>query len=245
MTKMTHIILDTDDKDYVYDVVSHLRSSSVSVQKGLPWVDLINDKKAPVHVFYGEKFSDDVESRILQLGLANAGTVLLSESTTDSPMYAGTLPKNPARVKVHLDYAESRAKLFKVPGLSYTGPVLQDPKNLIFLDPGKGTLPMMSAILKDASPKWWPSTGFIRSATPRALEKTINDHFYYSAVVYFSDKIRERLENAGRTEYVLDATDLKPSDPQLAVKLRNLTYRSDAFDTEINTNLRNIIDTSH
>ena len=124
---MTHIILDTDDQDYVYDVVSHLGSSSVSVQKGLPWVDLINDKKAPIHVFYGEKFSDGVESRILQLGLAHSGAVLLSDDTADSPMYAGPLPKNPARAKVHLDYAESRAKLFKIPGcLLYTSPSPRD-----------------------------------------------------------------------------------------------------------------------
>lgn len=233
---MTHIILDTDDREYAESVAQAV-SPSTPVYEGLPWVDLVADHNAETHVFYGEMFDDDPQSRMIQLGLAASGTILLSNDTqTSSPLYAGSLLGSADRAKVYLSHAKRRSDFFHVDGLTYAGPVWQDPKNVLLLDSSvPDSLSLIHAILKDASPKWWPTVGFVRESTDDALAEMLNTQFYYSTVVYFSKSGGERLARLGRTEDIADASELSIKDSRLAIRLRSLTYRSDSFETVIET----------
>lgn len=233
---MTHLILDTDDKNYAESIAQTIKNSKVV--DSLPWVELLTSSNGDktTYVAYNISIDDSVESRFNQLALAANGSLLLSDNkNVRSPLMAGKLPDVPSRAKVYLDYAKSRASEFRDLGLSYAGPTYQDPKNIVLSSKSNSYFKLINGILSEASRNWWPTVGFVRNADKESLSNA-KDALYYTMIVC-SDK--DSLALAGDVfdpEMILDASDISWDDPKIAVKYRTLTSRPETFDTIADTN---------
>lgn len=236
---MTHVFLDTNDKEYAQRVVDALGSGSPPTNES-PWPELVADRNTPTKVFYGVEFDDSAESRMIQLGLASSGSILLSNKEIPSPMYAGFLPDSVSRVRVYLDYAKNRSEEFlNIGGLNYAGRTYQDPKSVILLDGKVNKSEALKTILDKAPKNWWWNVGFLNDPTDDALDKALNDRLYFTSVVCLNYSSLSRLESLGHSESALDGSFFDPHDPHVAVKLRSLTSRTETFEVEINTTPQN------
>lgn len=231
---MTFIFLDTKDVNYARKVADACGVDTVLTDE-FPWVELLLDPDVPTHVFYGVEFDNSADHRMIQLVLASQGAILLSDREVHSPLYAGKIPQFPGRAKTHLDYAVERAQMFRVPGLKYSGPSYQDPKNVIILDSKVNRLQFMQNVLEKAHEKWWSSVGYLGGPEDDSLADALNDLLYYSSIIYLTKGVGEKIKELGRTEGVLDASGISQDDPKLGIRLRTLTYRPETFDAEIDT----------